>query len=138
MTTDIARLVDELRAASNEGGLGSGTFSPLLTRAASALEAQARELAEAWEIANAQGQQRMANLLRAEAAEARIAALEDAVRVKDEALEPFAKAAEPVMHDAKGRWDPDSWFKLLGKLTVGDYRRAHRARTALAGREGGE
>lgn len=75
----------------------------------------------------------------------RIAALEDAARVKDEALRPFALADFFCADDPDdrvvsiGRWDNSFGlprFYADMQITVGDLRRA---RTALAsGREGGD
>lgn len=55
----------------------------------------------------------------------------DAMRVAIEALEPFAKAAEPIIHDSRDLWRPDEWTKRHNLITVGDYRRAHAALTTL-------
>jgi vacuolar-type H+-ATPase subunit I/STV1 len=104
-TTDIARLVDELRARTTRiNGLPLNTDNAdLFARAASALEAQARELAEAREkerVARIEAEHMretsIANSRALNAAQTRIAALEDAARVKDEALRPLAERIDEI------------------------------------------
>ena len=44
-----------------------------------------------------------------------------------EALEPFLKVAEPILHNDRERWDPDEWLDRLKHLTVGQFRELTRA-----------
>ncbi|WP_312487159.1 hypothetical protein [Sphingomonas sp.] len=44
-----------------------------------------------------------------------------------EAIKPFVRAAEPIIHDDKERWDPDKWYDRLNRLTVGQFYALHAA-----------
>lgn len=43
------------------------------------------------------------------------------------ALQPFLRAAEPILHNDRDRWDPDEWHNRLNNLTVGQFRALHAA-----------
>lgn len=56
---------------------------------------------------------------RAQSAEAELSALK--ARVVG-VVKPFAHAAEPIIHDTKGRWNLDGWIDRQKYLTVGQFR----------------
>jgi hypothetical protein len=138
----VSGLVRELRGLAKAHALGSAFFDKENARtcssAADALEAQARELAEARSDLDAAYLRQNDILIERDTAEARIAALEDAVRVKDEAhLGAMAALAAAISllertPKAKKAAPSDRMFDLM----LDDYRKAlDAARTALSNGE---
>lgn len=131
----VSGLVEELRlsiaTASNDDYSKAGTRErerhvarlDAMSRAASALEAQARELAEVRRERDEARRSARNNREERLAQKARIAALEDALRVKDEAL---AWYADPISYALTQMNEPRS-------AVHGD--NGHRARTALSNGE---
>jgi hypothetical protein len=125
-----------LRLAQEQPG---GVTHPEITRLREALAAErkARETAEV-RLATLTNLSAATNaLLSSHAtclriAEATNATLRAELAKAREALEPFSKAAEPIVSDAKDKWSPDGWIALMRNLTVGDFRRARTAHTSIS------
>jgi len=47
-----------------------------------------------------------------------------------EAVKPFLHAAEPILHNDGGRWEPDEWMARWKRVTVGHFRALHAAADA--------
>lgn len=74
---------------------------------------------------------------RAEAADAEIARLRDAIAEKDKALEPFARMADELENEPAWRGVLEHDHPLAGRVNVSDFRRAYAARRAHGGQADG-